>query len=309
MTSMPPQPLPLVPDADQIVPITREILAQILYLRKKILATVTADTATFANVIKPHAEFRNRYQAKLGMIWNLGYASPDEKVHDEVDKAKELIRKSREEWMPEEPWFRLIKAVAEKDEPLDPEDKLWVMRELSDLSRCGHGILSQEQIEVYLKGQSEIGAIEEQFARNMRADNSGLWFNLEDLDGVPVTYLDSWMSDNTSPDKKFVPFTDSNIIVSYANKVETRKQMYLAWSKIVPDNVALFQNVIIRRDAQARMLGYANHGAFRVEHRSVKSVEWIKRFLKSFGRTSFPVAAKNCAFSKNGGESIYKTKV
>ena len=281
MAPTPPQPLPLVPRLDEIVPIAEEAISQIRRTRKQILETVTPDTATFSNTIQPRAELRNTIQAKFGMIWVLGYASPDREVHDEVDKVRELMRKANAEWMSETSWFKLVKAVADKDEPLHPEDKLWLRDELLDYTRCGHGILSQEQIEKYLKGRNEIDAMRTQFAQNLRTENGGIWFSLEDLDGIPATYLDSWKSSEADPDKKFVQFTNggTKTVITYANKGKTRKQMYFANDKKVPDNVPLFQDIIMRRDIQARMLGYASHGAFRVERRAAKSIEWVSEFL------------------------------
>lgn len=70
---------PFVPRADEIAPIAEEVISQIQRLRERISETVTVDTATFANGIKPMAELQDATSTKLGMIWNLGYVSPDKK--------------------------------------------------------------------------------------------------------------------------------------------------------------------------------------------------------------------------------------
>lgn len=283
MLPTPPQPFPSVPKLDQIVALAEEAIGRIRRTREKILATITPDTATFANVIQPRAELWNEIQAQLGMIWVLGYSSPDKEVHDEVDKVREMMRIANAEWMSDYSWFELVKAVADGDELLDAEDRLWLKDELSNYTRCGHGILTQEQIEKYLEGRNEIDAMRMRFAQNLRTEKGGLWLSLEDLDGVPSTYLDSWKGSEAFPGKKFVPFANggAKTVITYANNAETRKQMYLANDKKVPDNVALFKDVIVRRDAQARVLGHASHSAFRVERRAAKSAEWVHGFLKT----------------------------
>lgn len=276
-----PQPLPLVPQLDQIVPIAEEGISKIRCVRQRILQTITPDTATFSSVIQPRAELWNVIQAEQGMLWVLGYASPDNEVHNEIDKVRELMRRVNSEWMSEIPFFQLLKAATEKNELLDTEDQLWLKEDLLNHTRCGHGILSQEQIGHYLELQNEINMMRSKYAKNLRTEDSGIWFNVEELDGVPSIHLESWKANEEFPGKKFVPFANggTKTVLTYANNSKTRKRMYLADEKKVPENVQLFRDVIIRRDTQARKLGYTSHSAFRVERRAAKSVDWVQTFL------------------------------
>lgn len=44
-------------------------------------------------------------------------------------------------------------------------------------------------------------------------------------------------------------------------------------------NVDLLRDVILKRDDNARLLGFPSHAAFRLERRVAKAVEWVDEFL------------------------------
>src|SRR3569833_461538 len=45
-------------------------------------------------------------------------------------------------------------------------------------------------------------------------------------------------------------------------------------------NIPLFREVMILRDEAARLLGYPNHAAFRIEEKMAKTPETVEEFLK-----------------------------
>jgi metallopeptidase MepB len=47
----------------------------------------------------------------------------------------------------------------------------------------------------------------------------------------------------------------------------------------VPENVNIFREAICLRDTRARLLGYKNHGSFRIDERALKSVEYVEQLL------------------------------
>jgi len=290
----PPQALPSVPKVNEIGPITESAVRLSRQFREHILAAVQPDTATFARVIQPRAQIWNEFKEKLGMVWVLGYASPDSDVHKEVDKARKLVREVLAEWKSSDAWFRLVQAVADRDEVLDAEDKMWLEDELKSYTRYGHGVLSDMEIKKYLDMGNKIGAMKDDFARNLRTESGGLWFTPEELEGVPAMHLDSWQRSDEFPGKIFVPFANDgrNIVLTHANDNETRKRMYLADNKRAPANITLFREVIIARDAQARMLGYPSHAAFAIERRAAKSAEWVSGFLSKLQEDLVPRGAE-----------------
>jgi metallopeptidase MepB len=68
--------------------------------------------------------------------------------------------------------------------------------------------------------------------------------------------------------------------------------MYLAEEAKVPANVEILRDIIIMRDSQARVLGYDNHGSFRIQNRAIKSTEYVKKLLNDLKRSLVPHGRK-----------------
>jgi metallopeptidase MepB len=122
-----------------------------------------------------------------------------------------------------------------------------------------------------------------------------LWINETDLAGVPESDMKSWTVGHDENDgKRFVPFANDGYktVMARAHKAETRKKMYLAEEAKVPANVEILRDIIIMRDSQARVLGYDNHGSFRIQNRAIKSTEYVKKLLNDLKRSLVPHGRK-----------------
>lgn len=93
-------------------------------------------------------------------------------------------------------------------------------------------------------------------------DNSeGLWFTDYELHSVSDDDLQRYKSVSEQDGcKYFVQFrkVDVQPVYKFAWKSATRKRLYTSQYTILEENVQLFNEVILRRDINARMLGYAS---------------------------------------------------
>lgn len=287
-----PQPLPSIPKEGNIMSIMQDILAEQEKVYDEVCSTVTPETACFDNVVRPIVDIRNRNYGKRGVIAMLGYCAADMATHDAVAAARKLQSKEFSKWGAREDIFHLIKAVHDKDEPIDAESRLWVVKELLDKTQSGHGVMKQAEIEVWLKAMTDIEHLKSEFTRNLSSDNGGLWFSVEELEGVPATALERWADGTESPNlgKKFVPFANngSSTIMGHCSNADTRMRMFLAENKGAPRNAQLFREIALGRDSQARLQGYGSHAAFRMESRVAKSAEWVEEFLKKLREGLIP---------------------
>ncbi|KAI8207765.1 Saccharolysin [Colletotrichum sp. SAR 10_76] len=145
---------------------------------------------------------------------------------------------------------------------------------------------SPDQLALYLNRRNQIDALRQQYNRNYRNDDGGIWLSLDGLEGVPGEDLARFLgrqksTDVSTKDQAFVRFTrsDVNAVLQYATTPSTRKKVYVANERKVPENVDLFKQVIDLRDENARLLGYENHAAFRLEARVAKAATWVNSFL------------------------------
>ena len=81
-------------------------------------------------------------------------------------------------------------------------------------------------------------------------------------------------------------------VLKYANNAETRKQMYIGNENRCNQNVPLFTETILLRDEAARLLGYPNHAAFRIEDKMTKTPKAVDDFLGDLRQRLRPLASK-----------------
>ncbi|KAH6986940.1 peptidase family M3 [Ilyonectria destructans] len=292
MTSIPPQPLPRLISAEEMIPNAKKILAEFRHVRNSIAKNVVPSIACFDNVIKPLIDVDNRTQGDLQVMTMLRYASPDKAAREASDEAVRLISECDAEFTARTDLFTLIKAVKDKDEPLDFEASKYLDKLIKDFSRCGHGALDEGDINCYLDRRNEIDNLRRQYNRNVREENGGIWFSLEALDGLSSQDV-SRFEEGTNSDQERMRFirhrrVNFENIMKYARNPLTRKRMYVSDAYKLRENLDLFKDVITKRDENARLLGYGSHASFRLENRVAKTADWVINFFSQLADTLLP---------------------
>ncbi|KAL2255724.1 hypothetical protein VTK26DRAFT_2808 [Humicola hyalothermophila] len=108
-----------------------------------------------------------------------------------------------------------------------------------------------------------ICALEEEFDRNLSEGGQGqgqelIWLTREELDGVPEVGAS---------------------VLRSARRGETRRRVKLAAENRCSQNIPLFKEILLLRHEAARLLGYPNHAALRMEERMAKSPGMANAFL------------------------------
>ncbi|CAK7221362.1 Thimet oligopeptidase [Sporothrix eucalyptigena] len=261
------QALPALIEAEDVILSINSIIAEYKAVRDAVVRDVKPETACFSNVILPLIEVGNHAQGKFAAIAMLRYASPDLAARSASEEALRLFSKSDAEGTTKQDLYLLIRAVKDKEEPLDVESQKYVDELLKDFTRCSHGLLSAEEIKQYLDTRQEIDTLRCQFTRNLMDDTEGLRFDKDGLDGVPEADMQRLYDEAAG--SFFVPFQrhDVDAVLKYAKNPVTGKRLYIANDKKLGANVKIFRDVILLRDINARMRGYASHASFRLEKR------------------------------------------
>jgi metallopeptidase MepB len=142
--------------------------------------------------------------------------------------------------------------------------------------------LTGSEISQFLEEQVAIRSLAEKFVQdlNRSEQDGGEWFTEEELDGIPSTALESWGP--TKHGKYFVPCERDRPVIAREKREETRLRMYVANERRFTECTKLLKDIAVRRDAQARKLGYAGHAAVRMEKLASPSVEWVTDRIDKF---------------------------
>lgn len=291
-----PGPLPRIPREEEVIPLMTEIIAKYHAVRNQIVASINISTATFDTVIRPLIDLHNLTLGDIETIYTLEDIAPSIKSKEASIEARRLFLEAEAEWLARRDLFDLIKAVHDRNEDLDQESKLWLDQELLEFTLSGHGRLDDSQITEYKHGKARLEEQIRQYFQNLSSDQSGVWFSDEDLDGVPADQVSRWALGTDAPHQgqRFVPFANRGMfhVTSFAKSAETRKRMFIANERRLPENVKLVKEIAISRDSQARLLGYPSHAAFTMQRMIAKEPVWVEGFLRQLSDGLKDVAEK-----------------
>ncbi|KAJ5736495.1 uncharacterized protein N7483_001620 [Penicillium malachiteum] len=268
-------PQSVVIDAERLIKTSRDV-------QDKVVARIKPDTAAFANVLRPLVQDENVMALEAHILGFYQAVSTDQKLRDASSKAEELMDEFFIESVMREDVFQLVDAALKKNEELDPESRRLLEKEHKDFVRNGLGLPAGPQRARFKEIKKRLSQLSIEFQKNLNEENGGIWFTPEQLDGVPEDVTSGLKrGEGENAGKLFLTFKYPDLFptMKYATSVETRKQVMIANENKCNQNVPLFREAIVLRDEAARLLGYPNHAAFRIEDKMAKTPETVNKFL------------------------------
>ncbi|KAJ5570660.1 Peptidase M3A/M3B, partial [Penicillium sp. DV-2018c] len=268
-------PQSVVADAERLIKSSRAI-------QDKVVAEIKPDDATFANVVRPLAQNDNEMALESHILGFYQAVSTDSKLRDASSKAEELMDEFFIEAVMREDIFNLFDAVLRRNETLDPESRRLLEKEHKDFVRNGLGLPAGPQRLRFKEIKKRLSQLSIEFQKNLNEENGGIWFTPEQLAGVPKDVLDGLKKgEGENAGKLWLSFKYPDLFptMKYATDPEVRKQVMIANENKCNQNVPLFRESIVLRDEAARLLGYPNHAAFRIEDKMAKTPETVNKFL------------------------------
>ncbi|KAL7627760.1 metalloendopeptidase [Parahypoxylon ruwenzoriense] len=282
----------IVGDAKALCDNTRSLL-------DKIVAEVPADKASFVSVLEPMAEDENHTQLSSRIIGFYQYVSGDSDLRNASTEAEKIMDEFSIECNMREDVFKLVDAAFQvqrtKEPNLDAESLRLLEKERKGYIRNGLGLPQGPQRDRFKEIKKRLSQIAIEFQKNLNEENGGLWFTREELDGVPsdvVDGLEKGTGENEGKLKLSFKYPDLFPTLKFAKNPETRKKVFIANENKTNQNVPLFKEAILLRDEAARLLGYPNHAAFRIEDKMAKDPATVDTFLSDLRKRLAPGGVK-----------------
>ncbi|KAI0161064.1 Metalloprotease [Hypoxylon sp. FL1284] len=269
----------IVSDAKAVCDNTRSLL-------DKIVAEVSADKATFASTLAPLAEDENQSQLSTRILGFYQYVSANADLRNASTEAETLMDEFGIECNMREDVYKLVDAAFQaqksKEPNLDAESLRLLEKERKGYIRYGLGIPQGPQRDRFKEIKKRLSQIGIEFQKNLNEENEGLWFTKEELDGVPddvVGGLEKGTGENEGKLKLSFKYPDLFPTLKFAKNPDTRRKVFVANENKINQNVPLFREAVLLRDEAARLLGYPNHAAFRIEEKMAKEPATVTTFL------------------------------
>ncbi|KAK9418427.1 putative Peptidase M3A/M3B catalytic domain-containing protein [Seiridium unicorne] len=269
----------IVSDAKALCDSTRSLL-------DKLAADVPVDQASFKKVLKPVAKDEDESGLSGRILGFYQYVSGDAQLRDASSEAEKIMDEFGIECNMREDIFQLVDSIAKRqkeNEPdLDAESLRLLDKERKNYIKNGLGLPKGPQRDRFKEIKTRLSQISIQFQKNLNEEDDGLWFTKEELDGVPDDVVDGLNKGKDENDGKIrltFKYPDLFPALKFAKNPETRKKIFIANENKINDNVPLFREAILLRDEAARMLGYPNHAALRIEDKMAKEPATVNTFL------------------------------
>ncbi|KAL8867884.1 MAG: hypothetical protein Q9174_005369 [Haloplaca sp. 1 TL-2023] len=248
----------------------------------KIAADVKESDATFKDVMVPMAQDENQMGLTAPIIGFYQAVSTDQALRNASTEAEKLISDYSIESSMREDIFKLVDAALKKGEKLDPESQRLLEKEHKSFIRNGLGLPAGEKRDRFKEIKKRLSDVGIVFQKNLNEENGGLWFTKEELKGAPedvVAGFEKGEGENEGKLKMSFKYPDLFPVLKYCKNIETRRKVFTANENKCNQNVPLFREAINLRDEAARLLGYPNHAAFKIEDKMAKTTKTVDDFL------------------------------
>jgi len=174
----------------------------------------------------------------------------------------------------------------------DVTTRWWMKRELREFRRAGvdRDDATREKVRTLA---DELVTIGQEFDRNIPADVKKVSFAKAALAGLPADFL---AAHPPGPDGKIVLTTDYPDyfpVRSYARKAQTREAMWRAFmTRAAPQNIAVLERLLVKRQELAHTLGYANWADYATENKMIGSGQAASDFIERITAAAGPRAAQ-----------------
>lgn len=292
----PPQPPPLfTATAQSIVQDTKKLIEKSRKVQDTIANDVSFNEAKFSNVMLPMAHDENYMSLEAHILGFYQAVSTSKELRDASTEADKLFEDFSIESSMREDVFKKVDAVLKAKEDLDSESKRLLEKDHKGYVRNGLGIPAGPERDRFKDIKKRLSDMSITFQKRLNEENGGLWFTREELEGVPQDLIDNFEPGAGSHDGKVrvtFKYPDLFPVTKYARNASVRQQMFVSNENKCNENVPLFRETIALRDEAARLLGYKNHAAFKIEDKMAKTPEWVDNFLGDLKTRLAPGGAK-----------------
>lgn len=237
----------------------------------------------------------NRQSGQLGYFWGVGSllsnVHPDETVRKAWEACDLKLSAAMTALLQRAALYQRFKAVKGADE-IDRETLRSILDEFEDR---GVNLPPARRAEA-LRMFDRLDKLQQDFARNIRENQTRLAFSAEELKGVPEAALEQYKRNTEGKLLVGFDYPEYLPVMEFAENEAVRQQLQLAYTRRgTPANLAILQEVTQLRKQLAGLLGYPSYAAFATRTRMVGKPKVVHDFLAKVRATVAAVEKRELA--------------
>lgn len=241
------------------------------------IAALPADRRTFKSTVLAFDTAMTDYTDVLYPLTLMGYVYPDPQVAAEGMAAEESSAIFANDVYTRRELYNALKAGT----PATPDETRLYAITIREFTKNGMN-LPDDRLEKVRQMNDELSTLESRFSANLNNDNTTLVFTEAELAGVPAASLATFEKTPQGSFRVTMKYPDYVAVITYADRSETRKAMYLAYNnRQAAENTALLEQAITLRQKVAQELGYRTWADFRTNGRMAGNATNVMAFLDS----------------------------
>lgn len=260
--------------------------------RKEIDAIASSDAApTFGNTIEALEQAGRQLDRVLGVFFTVAGADSNTAREELQRKFSPLLAAHFSEISSNKALFARVAEVWKKRDSFDltPEQSRVLMLTHRGFVRSGAALEGAQDARMKeIKGR--LAVLGTQFTQNLLADERSWFMKLEeaDLEGLPEFVIDAARNAGVEKDAGGPVITLSRSLIvpflQFSPRRDLREKAFLAWqargaNEGETDNRAIAAETLALREERAKLLGYKNFAAFKLETEMAKTPEAVRQLL------------------------------
>lgn len=236
-----------------------------------------AQERNYDNTVRAIDDSWSRLFLDVGYARFLAEVHPDRDVRERAEELKERLSKWFTELMQREALYQAVAEYAKHSSDLPAEEERLLEELLRDFRRAGMA-LDAEQRARLKEIEFELTDLSQEFARNIRDDETVVLLTLEELAGNPPERIAAL---ERSGPLYVVPTIGSVLfpIARDATVPATRHKLNYAYDRRAGTrNIDILEKVLALRAEKARILGYPTYVHYEVEVKMAESPERVEAF-------------------------------
>lgn len=273
------------------IQVTEELNSQFLKLSKEQLS--------WKNLIQPSIDFNNRFVSSPFL--NMKSFHTDLDVRKHASKVKTDIDQFDIENDMRKDLFELYKyyfenQYQEEKKVLNEEQISYFENKIKDYIRIGLNLPTREfeRVKIIKKQLSELTS---NFELNLVNYNKELVFGLEEVPGLPESFITKHLYGDGKSIKINLKLPDTTPVAEYCKNREVRKKLYFELHRRVYDtNIEIAEEVFKLRKELASLFGFENFSDYSLQDKMANKTSTVNEFLENLQTKIFPLYERDISF-------------